>query len=168
MPWLVTFPSIILTICPWPLKRTKSIENMPGKCILTLLGEIPQFFCEISKFVKAFLSNLWTKSILDTRPIAFNYWGGMIYGKKSLISSLSFLGVTYIVGQECVKIYATILCQSDWGRYIRIVWADSVKVTWEASCANKRQSKLRKFTAPHHHPHHQGHPHHWHYWTNNV
>ena len=27
-PWLVIFPSIILTICCWPLKRTKSIETV--------------------------------------------------------------------------------------------------------------------------------------------
>ena len=110
-PWLVIFPSIILTICPCPLKRTKSIENVPGKYILTLLGKISQFFCEISKFVKGFLSNLWTKSILDTRPIAFNYWERMIYGKKSLILSL-FLGVTY-TGRECIKKNKpAIACQS--------------------------------------------------------
>ena len=131
-PWLVIFPSIILTICPCPLKRTKSIENVPGKYILTLLGKISQFFCEISKFVKAFLSNLWTKSILDTRPIAFNYWKRMIYGKKSLILSL-FLGVTY-TGRECIKKYTLQLHAnliSNLGRCIRIVWANSVKVTWE-------------------------------------
>ena len=110
-PWLVIFPSIILTICPCPLKRTKSIENVPGKYILTLLGNIWQFFCEISKFVKAFLSNLWTKSILDTRPIAFNYWERMIYGKKILDFVSLFRRNIY--GARMYKKNAATACQSD-------------------------------------------------------
>ena len=94
-PWLVTFPSIILTICPWPLKRTKSIENVPGKCILRLTEKIPLFFCKISKSVKAFLSNLWTKSILDTRPTALNYWRGWFTAK-----TISYMPICYLTGVD--------------------------------------------------------------------
>ena len=134
VPWLVTLPSIFLTIRPCPLKRTKSIENVPAKYILTLLDK------NCDKNLKPFSSNLWTKSILDTRPIAFNYWGRMIYGKKSLIS---FLGLTYIV----LLIY-------NWMRYICIVWAYSGKVTWEGVVQTNDKVNWENSLHPTGHPHH--------------